>query len=202
MIGVMTTLCQPVEASVNAVDPLNRVELRDDSTVIFQGNRYGLNRSALYLDGSLEDASSPFVFNDVKEALQAVQAASCGEVTLLVAPWVYWLDDPDDPGIRRDASNSNGVPYGVEVKCDTLKIIGLAADPANVVFAVNRGQTQGALGNFTMMHFIGASLELENMTFGNYCNVDLEYPLRPELNRTKRRDAIVQAQIGLSLIHI
>ncbi len=197
MIGVMATLCQPVEASVNAVDPLNRVELRDDSTVIFQGNRYGLNRSVLYLDGSLEDASSPFVFNDVKEALQAVQAASCGEVTLLVAPWVYWLDDPDDPGIRRDASNSNGVPYGVEVKCDTLKIIGLAADPANVVFAVNRGQTQGALGNFTMMHFIGASLELENMTFGNYCNVDLEYPLRPELNRTKRRDAIVQAQIGI-----
>jgi hypothetical protein len=32
---------------------------------------------------------------------------------------------------------------------------------------------------------------------GNYCNVDLEFPLKPELNRPKRNAAIVQAQIAI-----
>ena len=48
-----------------------------------------------------------------------------------------------------------------------------------------------------MLHFIGKSLHTENMTFGNYCNVDLIYPKDPSLNRPKRRDAIVQAQLGI-----
>jgi hypothetical protein len=33
------------------------------------------------------------------------------------------------------------------------------------------------------------------VTFGNYCNVDLVYPLKSSLNRTKRASAIVQAQL-------
>ncbi|MDE7421704.1 MAG: hypothetical protein K2N35_16050, partial [Muribaculaceae bacterium] len=81
--------------------------------------------------------------------------------------------------------------------CDTLAIIGLSAHPEDIVFAVNRGQTQGAVGNFTMFHFSGNSLETKNLTFGNYCNVDLIYPGNPQLNKGKRKDAIVQAQIGI-----
>lgn len=187
----------PMAALTNIVDPAHPVDLVNDSVVIFGSKCYNLGPSALYLDGSLADPSSPYVFNDAVKAMQAVNAYSSGKVTLLVAPWVYWLDDPDDPEIRRNPDNSNGIPYAVELRCDTLQIIGLAANPENVVFAANRGQTQGALGNFTMAHFIGSSLELENVTFGNYCNVDLEYPLRPEFNREKRRQAIVQAQIGI-----
>ena len=48
-----------------------------------------------------------------------------------------------------------------------------------------------------MLHFKGHSLTAENMTFGNYCNVDLIYPRNPSLNRPKRRNAIVQAQVGI-----
>ena len=65
----------------------------------------------------------------------------------------------------------------------------------NVVLACNRGQTIGSQGNFTMFRFIGDGTSSENITFGNYCNVDLEYPLKPELNRKKRASAIVQAQL-------
>lgn len=114
--------------------------------------------------------------------------------TILVAPSVYWLDDPDDPTVRIDAG---GTPFAVRLACDTLRIIGLSDDPRDIVFAVDRGQTQGATGNFTMFEFSGSSLETQNVTFGNYCNADLEYPRNPALNRKKRKNAIVQAQIGI-----
>src|SRR5690606_4439650 len=61
--------------------------------------------------------------------------------------------------------------------------------------AANRGQTIGAKGNFTLFKFIGQGTSSENITFGNYCNVDLEFPLKPELNRKRRASAIVQAQL-------
>lgn len=116
------------------------------------------------------------------------------KAVLLVAPSVYWLDDPDDPSVRSD---KGGVPFAVRLRCDTLSVVGLSSDPRDVVFAVNRGQTQGAVGNFTMFGFTGRSLDLKGLTFGNYCNVDLEYPRDPSQNRKKRKDAIVQAQIGI-----
>jgi hypothetical protein len=64
-----------------------------------------------------------------------------------------------------------------------------------VVMASNRGQTIGAKGNFTMFRISGQGTSAENITFGNYCNIDLDYPLKPELNRKKRASAIVQAQL-------
>ncbi len=139
---------------------------------------------------------APGVFNDVAAAIEAVNRAEA-PVTLLVAPGVYWLDDPDDPSVRVNKEHPGDIPYGRTIKCDTLVIKGLDPDPRNTVFASNRGQTQGALGNFTMIHFIGSSLEVHNMTLGNFCNVDLEYPLDPSQNRPKRGEAIVQAQVGI-----
>lgn len=168
----------------------------DGNAVSFDGRKYTLGPSTILL--SADKKSSPYSFTDALEAIKAVNSAPSGRgVTLLVAPSVYWLDNPDDPEIRRNPANSGNIPYAAEIKADTLSIIGLSDNPADVVFAVNRGQTQGALGNFTMLHFFGKSLTTENMTFGNYCNVDLDYPLNPSLNRQKRREAIVQAQLGI-----
>ena len=76
-------------------------------------------------------------------------------------------------------------------------MIGMSDKAEDVVLACNRGQTQGADGNFTMFHFIGSDFKADNITFGNYCNVDLEYPRNPKLNRAKRRNAIVQAQLAI-----
>lgn len=171
-------------------------------TVVYGDSVYTLDDRTFYLDASLTAAdisSSSCLFADVAEAFKAVNRAASGgrPVTLLIAPWVYWLDDPDDPAVRRDPSHSNAIPYAVRLNVGELKMVGLTDNPENVVFAVNRGQTQGAMGNFTMFHFKGEALTLRNITFGNYCNVDLEYPLDRSLDRKRRRDAIVQAQIGI-----
>ena len=164
-------------------------------SVTFGGNTYELGPSTLLL--SHDAKPSEYTFDDAVKALEEIDSSNLKNVTLLVAPSVYWLDNPDDPAIRRNPANSGNVPFAAEVCCDTLSIIGLADNPEDVVFAVNRGQTQGALGNYTMLHFTGQSLRVENMTMGNYCNVDLTYPRNPSLSRERRRDAIVQAQVGI-----
>ena len=153
----------------------------------------------LLTEDSEAAAASPYTYDDPAEAFRAVNTAArqAGSVTLYIAPGVYWLDDPEDETVRVNPRGQSEPPYSVELECDSLSIIGLADDPADVVLAVNRGQTQGALGNYTMVHFTGSSLTTANITWGNYCNVDLIYPRDQTRNRAKRRDAIVQAQIGI-----
>ena len=68
--------------------------------------------------------------------------------------------------------------------------------PENTVLASSRGQTQGAVGNFTMFDFWGDGLLVKDLTMGNFCNVDLEYPLKKELSRKKRMSAITQAHVA------
>ena len=163
---------------------------------IRHGNQsFSLSETTLLL--TPEKFDSPYIFNDALEALDAINNSKAKKITLFVAPSVYWLDNPDDPEIRFPASKDGTIPYAVEIKCDTLSIIGLSENPEDVVFAVNRGQTQGAMGNYTMLHFKGNSLHTENMTYGNYCNIDLNYPRDPSFNRQKRNGAIVQAQLGI-----
>jgi len=152
----------------------------------------------IYLDSKIRTDSCANRYSDATEALGAVNrmaAQGAGKVTLFVAPGVYWLDDPDDQRVRKMPDNS--IPYAFNIVCDTLDIVGLDSIAANTVFAVDRGQTRGAVGNYTMLHFKGASLKTSNMTFGNYCNVDLIYPADTTLNRKRRCTPIVQAQIGI-----
>ena len=152
-----------------------------------------LDSQHLLLDGSLSDAEAakrPFVFNDFKEAVRHL-GDTC---TLYIAPYVYWVDNPDSPAV---VVGKNGrEPFGMVIKAKRLALIGLDADATHTVLASQRGQTQGAVGNFTMLDFHVEQLTVENLTLGNYCNVDLNYPLRPELSRPKRSDAITQAHVG------
>lgn len=163
-----------------------------DNTLTFDGKVFTLSRETILLDR--EDIyKSPLSVKSPEEAFMRINEIG-SSATLLVAPSVYWLDDPEDQEIRTD---KGGTPFAVRIACDTLQIIGLSQNPEDIVFAVNRGQTQGAVGNFTMFLFSGHSLETRNVTFGNYCNTDLIYPRNTALNRKKRKDAIVQAQIGV-----
>ena len=132
------------------------------------------------------------VYNNPLDALAAVPEH--GTTILHVAPGVYWLDNPDDPDVRTSPS---GIPFAITIRTDSLIIRGMSGKPDNTIFAVNRGQTQGAIGNYTMIHFIGKYVEAEGVTFGNYCNVDLVYPDKPELDRKARAKAIVQAQLAI-----
>lgn len=162
------------------------------NSISYGGIEYNLDDTTLLLDAEgIYD--SPLAYKDAKEVFCKINEIG-KDVRLLIAPSVYWVDDPDDPEVRTD---KEGTPFAIKLKCDHFKMIGLTDNPENVVFAANRGQTQGAVGNFTLFEFTGNSLETENITFGNYCNIDLNYKRNPDLNRQRRKDAIVQAQIGI-----
>lgn len=154
----------------------------------------------LQVADTLPTDTTSLTFHSVNEALLYAQRHPLADTTwtdILIAPGVYWIDDPTTPAVKRPARPGEP-PYGLEVNVQRTRLIGQGASPEDVVLASQRGQTQGADGNFTMLHLIGDDFHAENLTFGNYCNVDLVYPLRPELNRAKRHDAIVQAQLIIS----
>lgn len=150
-----------------------------------------LDEHHLLLDSRLEEPGrSPYAFRTLQEAVSHFS----DETTLYVAPGVYWVDDPDTP---RVVSGRDGrEPFGMVIKAKKLHFIGLGKDPAHTVFASQRGQMQGAVGNFTMFDFWCDELTVENLTMGNYCNVDLDYPLNPALSKKRRSDAITQAHVG------
>ena len=166
--------------------------------LVYKGKKIELGPKAFYIDGQLtsaEAAKYPYVFNSVNEAAKhLMDGTEESPMVLYIAPYVYWIDDPDDTTIRIPKPG-NSMPFGLEIKCEWLKFYGLSGDARNVVLASNRGQTMGAKGNFTMFKISGQGTSAENVTFGNYCNIDLVYPLKPALSRKKRGSAIVQAQL-------
>lgn len=169
--------------------------------IIYKGKKIALGPKAFFIDGQLTDeeaAQYKFVYNSITEASKHLTNGNeASPMVLYIAPWVYWLDNPDDPEIRLP-KKVGGAPIGLEINCEWLKFQGLSDNAQNVVLASNRGQTMGAKGNFTMLDIKGESTTAENITFGNYCNIDLVYPLNPILNREKRGSAIVQAQLIFS----
>ncbi len=177
------------------------IPLLKGNTLRYKGKKIQLNEKNLLVDGTLQANDpaprSPYAFATFNEAVAHLEDGSAQEpMTIYIAPNVYWVDDPDDPAIREP--QQGGTPYALEIACNGLRLIGLADNPEDVVLACNRGQTQGAVGNFTMFRIEGDDVSAENITFGNYCNVDLVYPRNPALNRPKRMDAIVQAQLILN----
>lgn len=166
--------------------------------IIYQGQEIILNEKSLYVDGQLSDEDikrHPYVYNTFNEAVKHLIPGTEDEpMTIYIAPYVYWVDNPDDPNVRYPLPGQRA-PFALVVGCPWLKLYGLTQKPENVVLAVNRGQSQGSYGNFTLMDYHGDGLHLYNMTIGNYCNIDLVYPLNPKFNRKRRMDAITQAQL-------
>ncbi|MCD8185217.1 MAG: hypothetical protein LUD68_01785 [Rikenellaceae bacterium] len=179
------------------LDPSDPIVFAGDH-IMYRGEKIELRERSFFLDGHLPQAVAdryPYVFNSLQAAVSALTDGTPDDpMTLYIAPWVYWVDDPDDPAVRKPGPGQRA-PFGMEIDCAWLRFFGLNANPAHVVLAGNRGQTHGADGNFTLLNLRGDGLSAENVTFGNYCNVDLEFPLAPQLNRPRRADAIVQAQL-------
>lgn len=164
-----------------------------------RGSRIVTGRHCLYVNDTKKTDERTFTFSHVSEALRYAEGTYASSDTahtiIYIEPSVYWMDDPDDETIRRPRTGTT--PFGMELTVSNLTMIGMGENPEDVVLAVNRGQTQGADGNFTMFHWIGSDIRAENITFGNYCNVDLVYQRNPAKNRARRKQAIVQAQIAI-----
>lgn len=168
----------------------------------YQGETIQLSETAIYLDGSLSDelaAQYPYVYNDITKALSAdalKNGTADKPMTVYVAPYVYWIDDPAATDTVQKTEGYS-VPYGMVVNSEYLTIKGLTGNPDNVVLAGNRGQSHASNGNYTMFRFnCSGAITVKNITIGNYCSVDLDYPLMSELNQAKRTETITQAQLA------
>ncbi|MDR1672417.1 MAG: hypothetical protein LBS09_02980 [Bacteroidales bacterium] len=182
-----------------SLDASNPIVFMGDH-IEYKGGKIVLDEKNFFVDGQLSDADvarSPYVFRSVQEAVKHLSdGTEARPMMLYLAPWVYWIDDPDDPDVRKPAAGGRA-PFGMEIKCEWLRFYGLTDKPENVVLACNRGQTQGSDGNFTMFYIEGNGTSTENVTLGNYCNVDLVFPLLPRLNRAKRSNTVTQAQLAI-----
>ena len=188
-------------AGYTPIDSSDPVEF-GGTYIKYQGETIQLSETAIYLDGSLSDelaAQYPYVYNDITKALSAdalKNGTADKPMTVYVAPYVYWIDDPAATDTVQKTEGYS-VPYGMVVNSDYLTIKGLTGNPDNVVLAGNRGQSHASNGNYTMFRFnCSGALTVKNITIGNYCSVDLDYPLMSELNQAKRTDTITQAQLA------
>ena len=84
--------------------------------------------------------------------------------TISVAPDVYWTDDPE-------AENTENHLVGLTLTAEDLHLVGLGKTPEETVICGDRGQMNGAIGNWNTIGIAGSSFKAENITFGNYCNV-------------------------------
>ena len=194
MVFVLLPLfSQSISESINK--PLDK----EDPVVVFndyfeyKGSKVTLGPNSIIIDGTIsdEDASkSPYIFNSFMTAMKEglTEGTEGSPMNVYIAPNVYWMHDPN--------LECTTDPYGITINCPYLTLIGLTEDPYNVVIAANFGHDEGFMGsNWTMFRIIGDGLTLKNLTIGNYCNVDLVYPLDATKNQTKRTENITQAQL-------
>jgi hypothetical protein len=91
--------------------------------IVYKGKTIPLGPKAFYIDGQLtpkEVSGYKFVFNSINEAAKHLtNGTEEAPMVLYIAPYVYWIDDPDDPAIRIPKSGS--IPFGLEIHCDWLK---------------------------------------------------------------------------------
>ena len=177
------------------LDPDEPVVMVRPDAFVYDGKTYQLDDHHLLVDATLADTSARYACRSFQEAAQRWHDGTADNpMVVYVAPHVYWIDDPDDLTVALGKDGHE--PFGMTIRCHHLHLVGLTHDPRNVVLASWRGQTQGAVGNFTMFDFHGDGLEVSNLTMGNFCNVDLVYPLSPALGRKKRSATITQAHVA------
>ncbi len=151
------------------------------------GQPLTLNQHHLYVNGELERSwPDRHTFHTLHAAVAAASEGTEAQPTYIyIAPDVYWM-------------NGTETDRGLYIDKDWVHLVGLSEDPHGVVLADNRGHTIGAYSTAgsspaETLFVTGTGFAAENLTIGNYCNVDLVYPSDPRENRAKRSNTITQA---------
>jgi hypothetical protein len=153
------------------------------------GQRLVLDKKHVYVDATLTTSQPAlYRFKTLHEAVAASVSGSEREPSVIyIEPNVYQMN-----GSLNDR--------GLYIHQDWLSLIGLSKDARDVVIADNRGHTLGAQTTSgsspaETIFVTGTGFRAENLTLGNYCNVDLIYPKNPSKNQTKRSSTITQAYV-------
>jgi len=149
-----------------------------------------LSDHAFYVDPALPaDEPARHRYRSLHDAVRDLPSGTAETPSVIwLAPAVYWLG-----GTETDR--------GLYIHQDWVSLIGLSDDAQDVVLADNRGHMIGAHGGASgsspaeTLFVTGTGFHAENLTLGNYCNVDLVYPRDPSQNRPKRSDTITQAYV-------
>ncbi|WP_207420316.1 hypothetical protein [Desertivirga brevis] len=158
-------------------------------TIKYQGRTIHLNERALYLNPKLNESQlGLFAFRTLQDVVKFAKDGTEERPTVIyMEPDVYWTDDPK-------GDNRENKLIGLIIPQSNITLIGLSKNPEHTIIAGNRGQMAGAIGNWNTLG-VGDGFKAYNITFGNYCNEDLVYPLDPSKNLPKRQSTITQAQV-------
>lgn len=124
---------------------------------------------------------------ELHEAVAQCNKSKAKEVVIYLDAGVYnALGTPTEPGLIISRSN--------------VKLIGLGNNRDEVVIYDNRGHMinaypadKGANTNAQTISFVGDNIYLENLTIGNYCNIDFAYKYNNRFNQKKYSDIVTQA---------
>ncbi|CAM3546225.1 LysM peptidoglycan-binding domain-containing protein [Marinicrinis lubricantis] len=151
------------------------------------GEMLTLNSKAFYVDPSLpSDDPAQYKFRTLHAAIAAaVDGTEEEPMVIYIEPDVYQM-------------NGTLTDRGLYIDKDWVSLIGLSSDARDVVLADNRGHMIGAQSPSgsspaETLFVTGTGFRAENLTIGNYCNVDLIYPMDPSKNQSKRSSTITQA---------
>ncbi len=155
----------------------------------YHGKAIVLKEQALYVNAKLKGKSSgKYVFTSLQDAVAYAKDGTAERpTTIYLEPDVYWTDDPA-------AENLHNNLIGLKMPQAFLTLIGLSDNAEHTIIAGNRGQMAGAIGNWNTIG-LGDGFQAYNITFGNYCNVDLIYTLNSAKNYPRRQENITQAQV-------
>ena len=166
------------------------VDSRDSAHILQKAldNNYEFNNgetsNIITVNGSLsQDDPANNTYATIEAAYEAAPAGTAENPTVIsIMPGVYRL--------HGDESKN-----GLSITKDYLTFVGLSDDPNDVVIADNRGNNQGASGNYNSATVVSncTGLTLKNISIYNYCNVDVPYAKDPSQALTKRSDLETQA---------
>lgn len=192
--AVSSSCSSSPEVISSSSSSLNHTSSSSSSTKItsisYGGKDITLSSHALYVNQSLTDKQvNEFVFNSLSDvANAAIDGDEDNPTVIYLEPDVYWTDDYSKTDIR-----ATDDLIGISFKQSYLKMIGMSSSYSDTVIASDRGQNAGANGNFNTIG-LGYAFTAQNITFGNYCNVDLVYSKDHSKDHSKRQASITQAQ--------
>ncbi len=182
------------DGSLNSKDVAEILQKVLDSSYSFDVDNNEASDN-IVVDNSIE-ASDPEnnIYKTVQEAYEAAEAGTEKNPTVItIKPGVYLMNG--------DETNN-----GLSITKDYLYFIGDCDDPADVVLADDRGNNQGASGNYNSASVVSncTGLVMKNISIYNYCNVDVPYERDSSQALTKRSSLETQAfaYIGAGDKHI